>query len=501
MKIFSAGQIKNWDAFTIKEEPIAGIDLMERAATACFDWIRKEVTPSQKIMVFCGSGNNGGDGLAIARLLHKSKYKVSVYLLDSKNPSDDFTFNLNRLTTLKIDVSRLRRAADFPVITENSMLIDALFGTGLDRPLKDFAALLVEYINKQNATVISIDMPSGLPADTYTGDEVIIKATHTLSFETYKLNFLLPQHAIDTGQIHVLPIGLSKKYYEATEAAFEISDEQLISSIYKPRNQFAHKYTFGHALLYAGSKNMMGAAVLCSKACIRSGAGLVTIHVAPDCEAIIHTSLPEAITNTAKDYASTWIKKSAIAIGPGLEKSSANKQLLNKLLAQWEGPLVIDATGLSLLSSLHTKLPMRKKNAAILTPHTGEFEQLFGKTSNDWERLQLAIQKANSLKCYIILKGHYTFIACPSAPHYFNTTGNAGMATAGTGDTLTGIICGLLSQSYAARDAAILGVYLHGLAGDIAAEKISQEALIASDLIDNLGFAFLQIQHKKSTSD
>jgi hydroxyethylthiazole kinase-like uncharacterized protein yjeF len=501
MKIFSAQQIRAWDAFTIKEEPITSIDLMERAASACSDWIRKNIPSSKKIMVFCGSGNNGGDGLAIARLLHKAKYKVSVYVLASKNSSDNFAVNLQRSKTLKMDVVTLQVAADFPLVLKNTVLIDALFGTGVNRPLKSLPAQLVNYINNQNATVVSIDMPSGLPADMYTGDDAIVKATHTLSFETYKLTFLLPQNAVYIGQIHLLSIGLSKKYYEITSAAFENTDEQLINSIYKPRNQVAHKYTFGNALLYAGSKNMMGAAVLCSKACIRSGAGLVTIHVAPNCEAIIHTSLPEAITSSEKDPVTTWIKKSAIAIGPGLEKSAANKQLLNKLLSAWEGPLVIDASALSLLSTFLNKLSLRKKNPAILTPHTGEFEQLFGKTTNDLERLQLAAEKAHRLGCYIILKGHYTFIACPNGTHYFNTTGNAGMATAGTGDTLTGIICGLLSQGYPAKEAAILGVYLHGLAGDIAAEKTSQEAMIASDLIDNLGAAFLKIQQKKSTSD
>lgn len=497
MKIFSAEQIRAWDAFTIKEEPINGIDLMERAAGACADWIRKNIATSPNIMVLCGPGNNGGDGLAIARLLHKAKFKVSVYLVESTNSSEAFGVNLRRLKTLKVDVVTLRVAADFPTVSKNTVLIDALFGTGVNRPLKNLAAQLVHFINKQNATVISIDMPSGLPADNCVDDGAIVKATHTLSFETYKLTFLLPQNAVYTGSIHLLSIGLSKKYYENTSAAFIKTDEQLISRIYKPRNQFAHKYTFGHAFLYAGSKNMMGAAVLCSKACIRSGAGLVTIHVEPDCEAIIHISLPEAITSSEKDASKTWIKKSAIAIGPGLEKSDGNTQLLNKLLVDWQGPLVVDATALSLLNPLLTKLPLRKTTDLIITPHTGEFEQLFGKTGNDLERLQLAIQKAHSLGCYIILKGHYTFIACPEEPHYFNTTGNAGMATAGTGDTLTGIICGLLSQGYAARDAAILGVYLHGLAGDIAADKISQEALIASDLIDNIGAAFLEISKKK----
>lgn len=494
MKIFSAKQISEWDAYTIREEPIRAIDLMERAATACFGWIKKNSSSSKKMMVFCGTSNNGGDGLVIARLLYKAKCKVSVYILDNKNRSEAFTVNLTRLSSLKIDLFFIQSKKDFPVIAKNTLVIDALFGTGLNRALKSMAAQLVHCINQQNAFVISIDMPSGLSADIYSVKDAIIKATHTLSFETNKLAFLLPENSLYTGQIHLLSIGLDKKYYNSTTALFETIDRQLIHDIYRPRNPFSHKYTFGHALLYAGSKNMMGAAVLCSKACIRSGAGLVTLHVTPGCEAIIHTSLPEAITSSENNTGKTWLKKSAIAIGPGLEKSALNKQLLKKLLVQWDGPLVIDATALSFLTFFTTLLPLRKKNPAILTPHTGEFEHLFGKTLNDFERLQLAIKKAHSLGCYIILKGHNTLITCPDGNHYFNTTGNAGMATAGTGDTLTGILCGLLAQGYTQKEACLLGVYLHGLAGDIAAKKLSQEALIASDIIDCLGEGFKQIK-------
>ncbi len=498
MKIFSAGQIKDWDRYTIQQERITSTQLMERAATACVNWMKKNIPVSKKIVVFCGTGNNGGDGLAIARLLHKVKYQVSLHILDSEKRSEGFIPNLSRLSKLKIEINYIRSAKDFSVVTTNTVIVDALFGTGVDRPLQHTAAKLVKHINEQNNCIISIDMPSGLAPDKYIDSGAIIKATHTLTFETNKLAFFLAENAGYTGEVHVLPIDLEKKYYHDTIAAFETVDAKTIAQIYNPRNPFAHKYTFGHALLYAGSKNMMGAAVLCSKGCIRSGAGLVTIQVAPGCEAIIHTALPEAITSSEKDTTISWLKKSAAAIGPGLEKSSANKQLLKKLLVSWDKPLVIDATALSLLKDLAELLPKRKKNPAILTPHTGEFDQLFGKTANDFERMKLAVEKASELGCYIILKGHYTLIACPEGIHYFNTTGNAGMATAGMGDTLTGILCGLLAQEYRQREACILGVYLHGLAGDIAAQQLSQEALIASDLIDHLGAAFLQIKNTSS---
>lgn len=495
MKIFTAAQIREWDKYTLKEEPVTSINLMERGGAACFKWIKKNTHPPKKFIVFCGTGNNGGDGLVIARLLHKAKRKVAVYILDNKKRSEEFTINLDRFLALKVELVFVQTENDFPSLLKNTIIIDALYGTGLDRPLKNIAAQIVNHINQNNGIIISIDMPSGLCADIYTGKDAIIKATHTLSFETNKLAFLLPENAVYTGLVHLISINLNKKYYETTPAQFETIDEQMISKIYKPRNQFAHKYNYGHALLYAGSKNMMGAAVLCTKACIRSGAGLATIHITPGCEAIIHTALPEAITTSVNDTNKSWSKKSAIAIGPGMENTAKNKQLLKKLLSAWAGPLVIDATALAILTAFTSLLSLRKLYPAILTPHTGEFEKLFGKTTNAFERLKLITQKASTLQCYIILKGHHTLIACPDGKNYFNTTGNAGMATAGSGDALTGIICGLLAQGYAEKESCILGVYLHGLAGDIAAEKISQEAMIASDIIDCLGEGFKQIKN------
>ena len=495
MKIFMAHQIRAWDQYTIMEEPVSAVNLMERAAAACFKWIKKNTPLSKKIIVCCGTGNNGGDGLVIARLLHKAKYKVAVYILDNKKRSKGFTVNLDRLLGVNMELFFVQTRNDFPSVVKNTVIIDALYGTGLDRPLKNIAAQLVNHINQNSTAVISIDMPSGLCADIYSGKEAIIKATYTLSFETNKLAFLLPENALYTGLVHLISIDLNKKYYAATPARFETIDEQLISKIYKLRDQFTHKYNFGHALLYAGSKNMMGAAVLCTKACIRSGAGLATVHVTSGCEAILHTALPEAITTMANDTAKSWLKKSAIAIGSGLENTAKNKQLLKKLLSSWKGPLIIDATALSILTAFTLLLPFRKSHPAILTPHTGEFEKLFGKTNNDFERLLLATEKAATLNCYIILKGHYTLIACPDGKHYFNTTGNAGMATAGSGDALTGIICGLLAQGYTEKESCIFGVYLHGLAGDIAAEKFSQEAMMAGDIIDCLGEGFKQIKN------
>jgi ADP-dependent NAD(P)H-hydrate dehydratase / NAD(P)H-hydrate epimerase len=275
---------------------------------------------------------------------------------------------------------------------------------------------------------------------------------------------------------------------------YTTSDAVLIHAIYKPRDQFSNKYSFGHALLFAGSRDMMGAAILCAKAVLRAGAGLVTVYTEEGTQSIIQIAVPEAITTTEKDFTTITLKKTVIGIGPGLEISDHNSQLLKTLIEQWHHPLVIDASGLTLLSAYPGLLTTRKEFPAILTPHTGEFEKLFGKSVNDFQRIELALAKAVELNCFIVLKGHNTCIACPDGKGFFNTTGNAGMATAGSGDVLTGILTGLLAQGYSPLNTCLLGTYIHGMAGDIAAEKYSQEAMISGDIIDCLGEAFKRIQ-------
>jgi ADP-dependent NAD(P)H-hydrate dehydratase / NAD(P)H-hydrate epimerase len=274
-------------------------------------------------------------------------------------------------------------------------------------------------------------------------------------------------------------------------------DAALIHTIYKPRDESSNKYNFGHALLFAGSKDMMGAAILCAKAVLRSGAGLVTVYTEERTESIIQIAVPEAITSTEKDFDAITHKKNAIGIGPGLEASTANSTLLKELIEKWDHPLVIDATALSLLKEYTQLLKERKQYPAILTPHTGEFEKLFGKTNNDADRIKLALAKAIELNCFIILKGPSTLIACPDGSNFFNSTGNAGMATAGSGDVLTGILTGLSAQGYSPLNTCLLGTYLHGLAGDIAAKKLSEEAMLSGDIIENLGAAFELIHSSK----
>ena len=497
MKIFSAAQIKQWDAYTIQNESIASIDLMERAATACCKWLIGKNFGASHFRIFCGKGNNGGDGLAIARLLIEHKCLVTVYILEFGNiGSDDFQANLKRLHECTTDIHFIQSPEFFPAINSTDTIVDALYGTGLNKPLDETGAALVNHINNSSEIKISIDLPSGLFADKSSTGNVIIKANHTISFQNYKLAFLLQENEVYCGEVHLLHIGLHTSFEEKEPAGFELIDEAMIKSIYKPREKFAHKGTYGHAALLCGSKGMMGAAVLSSLACLRSGVGKLTTYTPEFGYNILQTAVPEAMAFVAgQDYLSSVIKIekfNAVGIGPGIGNHSSHKKLLTAIFTAVKMPMVIDADALNIIAANKQLLNLIPPQS-ILTPHPKEFERLFGKTENSFERLQLAEAKSKELNIYIILKGHYSFISTPDATGYFNSTGNAGMATAGSGDVLTGIITGLLAQGYSPLKASLFGVYLHGLTGDLAATKFSQEAMIAGDIANCLGDAFNKI--------
>lgn len=497
MKIFSANQIKQWDAYTIKNEPIASIDLMERAATACCKWLIGKNSGAFHFRIFCGKGNNGGDGLAIARMLIEHQCLVTVYILEFGNMgTNDFQTNLERLHGLTTDLHFIQSPDFFPVINESDIVIDALFGTGLNKPPANISAGLINQINLYNNTIISIDLPSGLFADQSSKGNAVVKATHTLSFQNYKLAFLLPENENYCGEVHLLHIGLHPLFEQNEIADFELLDKELIRSMYKPRTKFAHKGTYGHAALLCGSAGMMGAAVLSSLACLRSGAGKLTTYI-PKCGyQVLQTTVPEAMSFVAgEDYllsAPGIEKMNAVGIGPGIGIYSSHKKLLSEIFEKVESPMVIDADALNIVAKnkelLHLIPPQ-----TILTPHLKEFERLFGKTENDFQRLELAKQMCQEYQVYIVLKGHHSFISTPDGIGYFNCTGNAGMATAGSGDVLTGMITGLLAQGYKPLECCLLGVYLHGLAGDFTAVEFSQQAMLAGDIIKSMPAAFKAI--------
>ena len=501
MKILSAEQVRAWDQYTILHEPIASIDLMERAAAACTEWLEEHAFTDHHIWICCGKGNNGGDGLAIARQLAVRRVPVKVCILEfGHKGTDDFQTNLARLHQLpQVEIRFLQSSEHIPAFQPDDIIIDALYGSGLNRGIEGMTASLVDAMNRSGALNISIDIPSGMFTDHSSAGNTIVKAAYTLSFQTWKQAFMHAENGPFLGNVEILDIGLHGEYYAEVDPVYELADDEMIGRIYKPRDPWGHKGKFGHALLLAGSFGKMGAAVLSARSCLRSGVGLLTCQVPASGYTILQTAVPEAMC--IADPHPTFLTKTdgffskyaSIGIGPGIGTDTETMKMLRYLLIHAGVPLVIDADALNMIAAsadLLEKIPP----GSILTPHPKEFERLFGKISNDFDRIALAQQKADELQITIILKNHYSFIASPGRKGIFNGTGNAGMATGGSGDVLTGILTGLQAQGYAPHEAAVLGVYLHGLAGDLAAKAISEEALTASDITDHLGQAFLRIK-------
>lgn len=490
-------------------EPISAIDLMERATDTVFEHIVQEIHFEGEVLVFCGPGNNGGDGLALARMLSycQSHFAVKVFLLDfGKGLSGSSKINFDRLLkSTSITPVFIHSADDIPPISKEALVVDALFGSGLNRLLEGLAAELIIKINQSGARVLSIDIPSGLMGDDNSTNipDHIIKATETVTFQFPKLSFLFPEHDQHVGKWTVKDIGLSKQAIAEIQTNCYLSDQNEVNRLIKPRSKFSHKGTFGHALLIAGSYGKMGAAVLGAKACLRSGVGLLTMHVPHNGYQIIQTTIPEAIASidesdlmfTGVDQTETY---SAIGVGPAIGQKVNTKRALKKLIGDVDSPMVIDADAINILGENRDWLE-GLPHESILTPHPKEFERLCGATSNSYERMNLAVSFAQQYQVILVLKGANTMIVNSKGDVWFNSTGNQGMATAGSGDVLTGIILALLAGGYLPFDAARLGVYVHGLSGDVAAIKQGFEALIASDIIDNLGEAFKLI-HKSGES-
>ncbi|HSH53065.1 MAG TPA: NAD(P)H-hydrate dehydratase [Bacteroidales bacterium] len=502
MKILKSSQIKEVDAYTIKNEPIASIDLMERAAMSITQKISDYYTSQTNVKIFIGPGNNGGDGLAVARQLLDFGFLPHVYLLKITDKlSHDAEINLERLKKInKVKMYEVTNESDFPELQPDDLLIDALFGSGLSRKLEGLPSGLVKYMNRSGADIVAIDIPSGLfGEDNYANDsESIVKATYTFTFQMPKLSFLFPENDSFVGRWEVMDIGLMQQAIDKIDSGyFMLTPEDIASKIIQ-RKTFSHKGTYGHALLVAGSYGKMGAAVLSAKACLRTGCGLVTVHTPKVGYEILQTALPEAMISIDwSDIIFTNMPDvenySCVGIGPGIgTKQNTQKALLN-LFERVDKPMVIDADALNILGE-HKEWIQKIPANSILTPHPKEFERLVGETTDDFSKIQQQANFAVRNKLILVLKGAYTSIAMPDGTCYFNGTGNPGMATAGSGDVLTGVILSLIGQGYCHADAAKIGVYLHGLAGDLASEQIGQEAMIASDIIDNLGNAYLMLK-------
>jgi hydroxyethylthiazole kinase-like uncharacterized protein yjeF len=494
VKVLSADQSRACDAFTIAKEPVSSLELMERACRAFTAWFTPRYDVSRKIGVVCGTGNNGGDGLGIARLLREWGYPVKVWIVrGGVNETADFAANLQRLAG-KAEVFEITSAADQGLFTGCDVMIDALFGSGISRAAEGLYAQAISCINKTQAARIAVDVPSGLLPDSHTRGPVVC-ADHTVSFQLPKLAFMFPENYRYVGEWHMVDIGLNPSFLRDVVTPYFYVSLSGIRKILKPRSKFDNKGSHGKALIIAGSYGKMGACVLATRAALRAGVGLATAHVPALGYSIVQTAVPEAMVSVDTDEKIFTSPKldgfDAIGIGPGIGQDKKTQDGLEAVLGHGK-PLVIDADALNILS-VRKDLLRKVPPGSIFTPHPKEFERLVGGWTDDFDRLEKQKQLSRETGGVIVLKGAHTSIATPEGEVYFNSTGNPGMATGGTGDVLTGIVTGLRAQGYSAPEAAVAGVYLHGASGDIAKNVKSVNTMIASDLIDYLPQAFKKI--------
>ncbi len=500
MKLFTTEQIRTWDQYTIQHEPILSIDLMERAAKVLTEEILQLFPHLHHFAIFCGPGNNGGDGLAIARLLHEQNKSVVVWIV---NPNDSFSpdaqINLNRLP--KEIIIHYYSKEHTIHLNDNTCIVDAIFGSGIRNEPEGIFFDCIQQLNKLPNFKIAIDVPSGLSGEDnrhLKSQPAVIQAQHTIAIQQPRLSFFFAENEKYVGQWSVVSIGLHPEYYENTETAYHLIEKKMVAGIIKPRSRFSHKGTFGHALLASGSIGKTGAAVLSAKACLRSGVGLLTVFIPKQSNLILQTAVPEAMTLLSDEEHHLYgrirdvEKYAAVGIGPGIGQHADTTLVVKQLIHEYHSPIVFDADALNILAEHKTWMEFLPQGS-ILTPHPGEFDRLFGKHTSGYERLMTQMAMSKRYGIYIVLKGAYTSVSTPGGNVYFNSTGNPGMATGGSGDVLTGILTGLLAQHYTPLQSCILGVYVHGLAADISLQHQSHESLIASDIIEHLGLSFQRI--------
>jgi len=496
MKILAPSQLHEADAYTIEHQNISSWELMERASLAALEVIKTITEKPRPITVLAGSGNNGGDGLAIAYHLNQLGYQVNVFILKyTKEFSKDCKINLERLSS-KPSVS-IEHFSEHTVIEDlhfNSVIFDAIFGIGLNRGLPDVVHDIIVKANKSKAIRIAIDVPSGLfLSDLTPKHSIVFQAHYTLTFQCPKLNFFLPDYGNCIGKLSIIDIGLDQSFISRLESVYEYVDWDVAKQLFQVRHRFSHKGDYGHLLIIGGQYGMMGSVCLTTKAALKSGAGKLSV-LSPQCGVdILQGSIPEAMVLASDEFHHVSpielnFKPSHICIGMGIGTSSKAKSTLEYFIQNAQTPMLIDADGINLLAedkSLLGKLPAQ----SILTPHQGELKRLIGEWTDEYDKLEKIKHFVQLYNVILVSKDAYTLIAAKDKI-FINSTGNAGMATAGSGDTLSGIISGHLAQKYAPLDAAVLGVYLHGLAGDKYVQDFDQNSLLASDIIDYLKNAF-----------
>ena len=506
MKILTAQQTHQADAATIKAQHITSEELMERAGNALATKIMSIVSHRLPVNLFCGPGNNGGDGLVIARLLHNSGYDINVYILKSKHYSDDFTANRNKLAKCSPEsIHEISSFEDIPSLPPSCAIIDALFGSGLNRKIEGLAEYIIEKINASKAIVIAVDTPSGLGDYAIPDEEdAVIRATHTIAIEMPFVSMLLPENYRYTGNVETVSINLDKKFINQTYTPFSLYNINSAKNVLSARSKFAHKGTFGHSLIIAGSYGKAGASILACKACHRAGTGLLTVHVPQKCVDIMQIATPETMVSI--DDCDTRFQNmpdierySAIGIGPGLGTEPDTQEAIIKTLKkarELSKPVVIDADALNTIGLNKDIISQLPKNS-ILTPHIKEFDRVFGESKNNLERIEKIRHNTKHYSIIIVLKGAYSVVGLPDGTVSFNTSGNPAMATAGSGDVLTGIITALLAQKLTPEDAARYGVYIHGMAGDMAAKVIGGCGITAQDIIKYIPQA---VEYTKKTA-
>lgn len=501
MKIIFSQDIKNIDNTTIEEQGITSIELVDRAVEKLTDAIIRNYNGG-RFHIFAGAGNNGADAIGVGILLHKKGYDVNIIHFNINNSlSEECQEIRERLKDVPdINYTEVIKSFTKPTINENDIIIDGIFGTGLNRPLTGGFESVVKLINKCKATVFSIDIPSGLMCEdnTFNVTDNVVKATKTFTIQFPKLAFFFSEFSELVGELEVLDINLSQKAIENAESDFYVIEKDDITPLYKKRKKFTHKGNYGKVLLIAGSSGKAGAATLAAKGCLRSGVGILKIHTPGTCVNALQTNVPEAMVNA--DYHEQIITSifeeeefSNVAIGPGIGKDALTAAALEEAMNLSSSPMVIDADAINIIAE-NRKLFKNIPAGSVLTPHIKEFDRLIGLCNDPYERVMKASEISATYNVYIVLKNAYTMIIAPNRNIYINPTGNPGMATGGSGDVLTGVIVSLLAQGYNSLDACMLGCYVHGMAGDIAAEKLSMMGMTSMDIAENLPYAWKEIE-------
>lgn len=489
MKILTGAQMKEADAATIQNEPIESADLMERASEVMAQWIGNNIEIDTPLLFIVGRGNNSGDGLAMARMLSGGGFACGVYpLFAEEDMSAECALNFGRLPSGVMIMDGLE------TVPENAVIIDAILGTGA---MGDAAGRVLDAIfaiNDLPNRVISIDLPSGMSTEFGNDPSKIVHAETTLAVELPKLAMLLPEAGQCCGRIEIMAVDLDGEYIAAAPSRYEYLTQESVEPLFMSRNKFAHKYTYGHALLVCGSEGMAGAAVLSACGALRSGCGLVTVHLPREERHAVQANCPSALVISDEGTCFSTVpadimKYASIGIGCGLGQDGVTVRAFGELLTGYSRPMVIDADALNIISS-HPELRVLIPTGSILTPHPGELERLVGRWTGEEDKINKVVAFAQQLHSTVIVKGAHTMICLPDGRILFNSTGNSGMAKGGSGDVLTGLLTGLLARGYEPMRAAMIGVYLHGLAGDKAAEYYGAESMNASDLPDFLAEAF-----------